>query len=354
MIYSFTVFLLNKMKKAVERNVTIVVGGQYGSEAKGKVVQFLANEFQYAVRGGSPNAGHTVIREPDLKIFKLRQIPATFLNSDCQLLIAAGALIDLVVLNDETQVTETRGRIIVDGMSGIIEERHKQAEGDIVKSIGSTGKGCGASLIDRLSRNGNYTLSKDALTDMYKVENVSTIINSANRAGKKIVLEGSQGFGLSVYHGQYPFTTSRDTSASALLSEVGLSPLIVEKIYLVLRTFPIRVAGNSGPLEDEVNWEYISALVGNEVAEFTTVTNKLRRVGKFNLPMARLAVEVNQPTDIALNFLNYLFPECAGCSRWSELSIEACSYIHRMEEDLQVPITLIGTGARFHEMIDLR
>jgi len=341
-------------KTVVERNVSIVVGGQYGSEAKGKVVQYLANDFQYAVRGGSPNAGHTVIREPDQKIFKLRQIPATFLNSGCQLLIAAGALIDIDVLDSETEVTATKSRIIVDRMSGIIEERHKQAEHGIVKSIGSTGKGCGASLIDRLQRNGSYSLSQDILQDSYRLENVSQIINSANHAGKKIVLEGSQGFGLSVYHGQYPFTTSRDTTSSALLSEVGLSPMIVEKIYLVLRTFPIRVAGNSGPLEDEVSWEYISELVGKPVNEFTTVTNKLRRVGKFNLQMARQAVEVNQPTDIALNFLNYVFPECEGCSRWSELSNEACEYIHRMEEDLQVPISLIGTGPRFHEMIDLR
>jgi adenylosuccinate synthase len=125
---------------ALKRNITVVIGGQFGSEAKGKVISFLADEFDMAVRTGSPNAGHTVFDDAG-EIYKLQQIPATFLNKKCILCIGAGALIDPEILVNEIKKTGTKKRIIIDPQAGIIEKKHAQAEKGIVASIGSTGKG---------------------------------------------------------------------------------------------------------------------------------------------------------------------------------------------------------------------
>jgi adenylosuccinate synthase len=121
--------------------------------------------------------------------------------------------------------------------------------------------------------------------------------------GVDVVVEGSQGFGLSLLHGpHYPFVTSRDTTASGFAMEVGLSPRLVDKIVLVVRTFPIRVAGSSGPLPYEISWETIAKESGAPavVPEFTSVTHRLRRVGKFDVQLVKQACEYNRPTSIAL------------------------------------------------------
>ncbi len=331
-------------------HAVIVVGGQFGSESKGKVVAFLAQEFGLAIRGGAPNAGHTVVTETETH--KLQQIPAAFLNPHCHLAIGAGALIDPEILRREIERTGTRERLSIDPQAGIIEPRHGTEETEIVAAIGSTGKGCGATLVDRIRRRG-FRLAKDVFADL-RLENVSNLANQALDRGTPILLEGSQGFGLSLYHGHYPFVTSRDTTASAILSEIGISPLAVRDIILVIRTFPIRVAGNSGPLPHETTWEALSAHVGHPVEERTTVTGKIRRVAAFDLGIVQDAIRVNRPTQIALQFLNYLFPKDENASSWDALSAEARNQVLNLEQVLGVPITLIGTGAGPKAMVDRR
>jgi len=331
-------------------NVTVVVGGQFGSEAKGKVVSFLANEFDVAVRTGAPNAGHTVFVNDEE--FKLQQVPATFSNPKCSLFIGAGALIDPVILRREAERTGAKERIIVDPQAGVIEEKHREKEHELVKGIGSTGKGCGAALVDRIWRK-DFLLAKDALKDFH-IENVSELLNKKIDEGRNILIEGTQGYGLSLYHGIYPYVTSRDTTASGFLSEAGLSPLLVKDIILVIRTFPIRVAGNSGPLPGEITWKEVSERTGKETSETTTVTGKIRRVAEFDPEIVRKAVFANRPTQIALQFLNYLFPEDEGKNKWDELSPEAKEYILGLEKEFGVPVTLIGTGRKNNEMIDRR
>ncbi|MEK9157139.1 MAG: adenylosuccinate synthetase, partial [Patescibacteria group bacterium] len=220
------------------------------------------------------------------------------------------------------------------------------------KNIGSTGKGCGAALIDRIWRK-DFKLAKDVLGHL-QIADVAQVVNTAIDEGGNILLEGTQGFGLSLYHGTYPFVTSRDTTAANFLAEAGLSPLLVKEIILVIRTFPIRVAGNSGPLPHEITWQDLSERMGRKVEEITTVTKKIRRVGEFDEEIVKRAILLNRPTQIALQFLNYLFPQDKDKSSWEDLSNEAQSYIENLERELRVPITLIGTGEEFSAMIDRR
>ena len=127
-----------------------------------------------------------------------------------------------------------------------------------------------------------------------------------------MVVEGTQGFGLSLLHGGFwPKATSRDTTAAAFLAEAGLSPLDVDDVTLVIRCHPIRVAGNSGPLPGQTSWEHIAAEAGTmeDIQELTTVTAKVRRVGRFDPEIVRRAIQANQPTRIVLNHLDYVDPE---------------------------------------------
>src|SRR5207245_5595420 len=113
-----------------------------------------------------------------------------------------------------------------------------------------------------------------------RVESTAPLLHGHLDRGGDVIVEGTQGFGLSLLHGpHYPHVTARDTTAAGFAAEVGLSPRQIEEIILVIRTFPIRVGGNSGPLEDEISWAEIQRLSGaSEVQpEYTSVTGRLRR-----------------------------------------------------------------------------
>lgn len=334
----------------MQGKVTIVIGGQFGSEAKGKIISFLANEFDIAVRTGAPNAGHTIFKNGE--VYRLQQIPATFVNPKCVLCIGAGALINPDILRKEVENTKTKDRLFIDPQAGIIEEKHLLQEGELVQKIGSTGKGCGAALADRIWRK-DFKLAKDVLKD-FQIANVAEILNKGIDEGKNVLVEGTQGFGLSLYHGIYPFVTSRDTNAANFLVEAGISPLLATEIILVIRTYPIRVAGNSGPLPNEITWGELSNRVGKKIEEITTVTKKVRRVAEFDIEIVKKAILVNRPTQIALQFLNYLFPKDESKNSWNALSSEAKVYIENLERDLGIPITLIGTAQSNEGMIDRR
>jgi adenylosuccinate synthase len=130
-------------------------------------------------------------------------------------------------------------------------------------------------------------------------------------AGARIIIEGTQGFGLSLYDGGYwPKATSRCTTAASALAESGLSPIDVDNVVLVIRSFPIRVAGNSGPLPGETTWEEIASSLETELdlREYTTVTKNLRRVGLFDAELVRLAIASNNPTIIVLKHMDYIGP----------------------------------------------
>jgi len=186
---------------------------------------------------------------------------------------------------------------------------------------------------------------------------VSAEINEGVDHGKKVLIEGTQGFGLSLYHSPaYPKTTSRDTSAAGCISECGISPMLVTNVVLVMRTFPIRVAGQqAGPMFEEIDWETIQRESGypHAIAEYTTVTGKLRRVGRFDYELAKQAIAVNRPTSIALNFADYLNFSNSESTRWLDLSDRAKEFIRTVDE-LGVPVRYLGTGPRIEDQIILR
>uniref|UniRef100_A0A7J2U630 Adenylosuccinate synthetase n=1 Tax=Ignisphaera aggregans TaxID=334771 RepID=A0A7J2U630_9CREN len=330
--------------------LAIVVGGFFGDEGKGKVGAYLAlaDKPSIAVRCGSINAGHTVSFSG--KTWKLRLVPTFFVNSSTKLMLAAGALIRLDVFFKEVEETGAKGRIYVDRNAGVIEERHVEAEKNdpfLAKDVGSTLQGVGSAMADRVLR--KLRLAKDFEVLKEYIADVAQEVNCALDRGELVYIEGVQGTFLSLYHGTYPYVTSRDTTAAAFASEVGVGPKRVDHVIVVFKSYVTRVGG--GPLEGELTREEAEKLGLVEVA---TVTGRRRRVALFNTQLARRAIMLNSATQIAITRLDTLYPQDRCVREWGNLSKEAKNWLENLEKELGVPITIISTGEDVLCTIDRR
>lgn len=335
--------------------VSIVVGGQFGSEGKGKIAHYLAKKMEasYAVRCGGPNSGHTVI-DPTGKAFIFQQLPTAAILPDVKLAICAGSYIDLDILLREIKETGVdQSRLIIDPDAVIITEEMKRSEtkgGGIVERIGSTGSGTGAAVNARLSRDKPLTFACDVKELAKFIQDVPSILRGSISRSEQVIIEGTQGFGLSPLHARhYPFTTSRDTTAAAFLSETGLGPLDVEHVFLVIRAFPIRVSSKqSGPLPDEISWERVTEEGGHtrSIREATSVTKRIRRVARFNAEIVKQAIVVNNPDKIILNHLDYL------ASNYKERMGLIRDFIEKVELGVGRYIDLLGFGPAAESIVD--
>jgi adenylosuccinate synthase len=161
---------------------------------------------------------------------------------------------------------------------------------------------------------------------------------------KRLILEGTQGFGLSLLHSDsYPYVTSRDTTAGTFVAEAGLSPMDVDEVVLVIRAHPIRVGGNSGPLPNEIDWPTVTREGGQSmpIIEHTSVTRTVRRVARFDPTVVRDAITVNSPTHIALNHLDYIDAK-AGLSGTPTRRVQ--EFIEAVQFGIGRRIDFIGLG----------
>ncbi len=329
---------------------TIVVGGQYGSEGKGKVVALLASasESPWLVRCGGPNSGHTVTI--DGRDVIMRQVPSCAEPKKAIFCIAAGCIIDEPILISELDMLGIdRERIIVDPRAVVVTEADREAERDQLTGIGSTCSGTGAALVRRMSRQPEVLLahSSKSLRARCRVETVAPLLHKVIDESGDVIVEGTQGFALSLLHGtDYPFVTSRDTTAAGFAMEVGLSPRLISAIIMVIRTFPIRVGGPSGPFANECSWEEVQQISGapQMTPEYTSVTKRLRRVAHFDLESVKVACAYNRPTSLAIMGLDRLDHRNLNVSDRSDLSPKALAFIRELEMETGVPVALIGTG----------
>jgi adenylosuccinate synthase len=328
--------------------VTVIVGGQFGSEGKGKVAHALAQEKRasLAVRVGGPNSGHTVI-DPRGNALVLRQLPTAAILPEVVCVLGAGSYIDVDILLKEMQETRLRSDCLrIDPNAAVITERERQEEAStaLKQAIGSTLSGTGAAVGRRIARVRALRLAKDEPRLKPFLSPISQLLRSRLDVGDRLILEGTQGFGLSLLHSpHYPFVTSRDTTAAGFLSEVGLSPLDVDEVVLVLRAFPIRVAGNSGPLPNEIDWPTVSVESGAEesIEEYTSVTKVLRRVARFDPQIVRQAIAVNRPTHLVLNHVDYID---SACTTLRTTTMRAASFVGRIESLVGRRLHYLGFG----------
>jgi len=337
--------------------VDIIIGMQFGSEGKGKIAALLAPQYGAAVRVGAPNAGHSIIHKDVL--YKMRSIPCAWVNPKCQLYIGAGGLINLDVLNKELKqipreyLIERRLRIDINAGVVTQDDIHQEELAGMYEGIGSTCEGIGVAMARKVLRRNNPITAKDVPELQPYMTNVSGELNESIDANVPIMLEGTQGFGLSLNHGYYPYVTSRDVLASSILGECGLAPRTVRRVIGVMRTYPIRVHGNSGPMgADELTWEDVARESGyKSLSEKTTVTGRVRRVSRINWDLLVACVQANKPTEIALMFLDYIDAGDRGKNSWADLSQKSKDFVIETECKLGVPVTILSTGPRPEETI---
>lgn len=330
--------------------LTVVVGGFFGDEGKGKIISYLAvkDSPKIVVRGGAgPNAGHT-IRDGD-KLYKVRMLPSGFLNKNAKVMIGPGVVINPDILAKEIENFDASGRSFIDGNCGVIEESHlaRDSEGELKEKIGSTGSGTGPANSDRAMRVLRLAKDFDSLSSL--IADVPKKVNSALDAGEDVLVEGTQGTFLSLWHGTYPFVTSKDVTASGICADVGLGPTKVDEVIVVFKSYVTRVG--TGPLQNELSLEEAEK---KGWSEFGTVTGRQRRAAGFDFDLARRAVMLNGATQISITKLDVLFSECACKTSYDELSDEAKSFIKNIEDKLGTPVTIIGTGPAINDVVDRR
>jgi adenylosuccinate synthase len=329
---------------------TIIVGAFWGDEGKGKIISYLAlkDNLDFCVRTGSVNAAHTVWHEG--KKYALHMVPAAFINPKTRLLVAAGANVHVAQFFKEVELTKVQSRIGIDENASIIEDKHSAQDkaSAVNQGIGTTGWGVGPAIEERVRRTAK--LAKDSPELKPYIADTITEINDGLDQGKNVLLEGTQGFMLSLFlGGGYPYVTGRDTGASAIASEAGVGPTRVDDVMIVYKSFITRVG--AGPLPGEITKEEALKRGWFEVA---AGTGRERRSAPFDFDLARKTARINGATQAAVTKLDCIFPDCKAKRTFDALSSEAKQFIKEIEDKTRVPVTLIGTGPDALDIIDLR
>lgn len=311
------------MKKAY-----MILDLQYGSTGKGLLAGFLAEGKQpdVVMTAWGPNAGHTYI-DSNGREFVHRMLANGVVSPRLRaVLIGPGSVIDLDCLRQEIKscadllVGKT---IVIHPQAVVVTERHRETERRNV-TIGSTMKGTGAAIIERIERDPHNNPTAMAQIDLSWLDAIAqqgigiavddVLYHRFVDEAELIQIEGAQGYSLSIYHGFYPYTTSRDVTPAQVMADVALPYSIRPEVYGTMRTFPIRVAnrydedgnmiGTSGPGypdQEELSWEDVGLQ-----PELTTVTRLPRRIFSFSQMQTEEAIRQCAPDHIFLNFANYM------------------------------------------------
>lgn len=377
----------------MKRNVYAIIDGHAGSCGKGKVIGQYALEknIDAAITNCMPNAGHTFVSNGKKRVFC--NIPVSSVNENTELFIGPGSVIDMNSLEREYEENKDilEGReIIVHPLVPLIKEEHILREKQEIKT-GSTFKGCCCCQTEKMMRGKDNIFFKEyknikATDDYYKR------LQYHLKNSDYVLLEGAQGCDLDINHSRhYPNTTSRQVSVAQMLADTGISPLHFKEAIMVIRPFPIRISneifdgseiysGDYGKKNHELSWEQINVAsylgqyptvitdedieeykdVANDLTEHTTVTKKVRRIFDIDLELLKRNIEINTPAEIYLNFFEQLdssYTNIHGEYTGSDgvyIDKYRREYLSWLEEEIGVPITMLGTGPDLEHYIDRR
>jgi len=303
--------------------LNIIMDGQFGSTGKGvisgHIAKHSARPLDWAITNAAPNAGHTVDFNDGRGRMVAFHMPVSALwNDNTMIYLCAGSIINPRIMAEEMEKFKIDpARVIIHPHAAILEQEDIDAEADMsssVTKIASTQKGVGHALSRKIMRRGNVAGNKFNLFPHGVRTAAIDFAKIFRDNGRELVLlEIPQGFSLGVNSGFYPYTTCREISVSQALSDMGMHPHYLGSTMLSLRTYPIRVGnivdaegkelGVSGPFfqdSEELTWEQLG-----QIPEKTTVTKRIRRVATFSMEQYKLAIDVNRPTHVFLNFCNY-------------------------------------------------
>ncbi len=333
--------------------LTVVVGGQFGGEGKGAVAAYLTKKTRAAVlvKTGGPNASHTF--GVGGRLFRLRMVPSGAKLGPRQICFPAGSLIHPPTLFSELGLVGFTGRVCIDPHAGIVTADHAAQEkvDPRYAHTGSTYTGTSVALALRAQR--RLTLAKDEESLAPFLTDVAELLHDQHRAGEEIIVEGAQAFGLSNFHGHYPFVTGRDTTAAAALSEVGLGSKYLDAVVLVLKAFPTRNRIGAGPLPNELTDAGLvnrPALVEYGGGDFAG-GDQQRRVGLFDFAQAARATRANSPSSIALTGMDRL-RDLIDHPVIREHYGSLASFSQRVGSTLGVPVGIEGWGPYLEDIVD--
>jgi adenylosuccinate synthase len=345
------------------RKVSLIIDLQFGSTGKGALAGYLATRDKpdTVVTAWAANAGHTFIDGNDRKYVHTMLANGVVSTGLKQVLIGPGSIIDPDNLLKEIKQCADKlvgVDIVVHQNAAVITDIHRDeeaAQGGSMTKIGSTKKGCGAAAIQRIRREPKYnnTAKEELLGVGHPVMRFIRVAtpaeyNACLDKAENILVEGAQGHSLSMYHGFYPYCTSRDVSTAQILADCGIPPFGFADIKVIgtARTYPIRVANRFNEAGDQVGWsgpcypdqeETSFEAIGQQV-ELTTVTKLPRRIFTFSLMQIKEAVRQNGVDEIFLNFVNYCSP------------IDAYAIVQQITEVCKV--SYLGYGPGIEDMVE--
>ncbi|HET7036897.1 MAG TPA: adenylosuccinate synthase [Thermomicrobiaceae bacterium] len=344
-------------------SVSIIIGGQWGDEAKGKVTDLLTSRAQMAIRpNGSTNAGHTVVT--DQGTFKFHLIPSGILYPHCVCVIGAGVAINPAELLNEMAELRQRGldlsRLYISDRANVIMPYHPildrlEEERRGAQSVGTTLKGNGPAYTDKVGRLGIRVadlLEESALIERLRlaipaknvilgslynaepldaseileqyvamgellaphVRQAEVLVQDAIAAGQTVLIEGAQASMLDLDYGTYPYVTSTTPTAAGACQGAGVGPTQVDQVIGVYKAYTTRVG--AGPFPSELH-DAAGERLRERGDEYGTTTGRPRRVGWFDAVAARYTARLNGVTQVALTKFDVLdelaeIPICVG------------------------------------------
>jgi len=418
--------------------VDVILGLQWGDEGKGKIVDYLANNYDIVARfQGGPNAGHTL--KFDGKKYVLHTVPSGIFRENLLNVIGNGVVIDPITLEKEIRNLEAadvsyKNRLLVARKAHLIMPTHRliDAASEAAKGkakIGSTLKGIGPTYMDKTGRNGmrvgdinlpnfkeRYKALKKKHLNLAKLypaidfdleaeeekwfESLEVLkslqhvdgeyyINSALKDGKRILAEGAQGSMLDIDFGTYPFVTSSNTITAGVCTGLGIAPSNIGEVIGITKAYCTRVGSGPFPTEQE---NKIGEFLRSEGAEFGATTGRPRRCGWIDLPQLKYTIMLNGVTQLVVTKIDVLnnfesiqaathyqidgevhnqlpydinnihvvpiFKSHKGwqksvddATQFEDLPEEARNFIYSLEEDLEVPVTMVSTGPERKKLI---
>ncbi|MEO1055256.1 MAG: adenylosuccinate synthase [Bacteroidota bacterium] len=344
--------------------VDVLLGLQWGDEGKGKVVDFLAPEYNVVARfQGGPNAGHTL--EFDGIKHVLHQIPSGIFREDIRNVIGSGVVLDPITFRKEIQGLvqygiDTRSNLFISKKAQLIipthralDEAFERAKGE--KKIGSTLKGIGPTYQDKVARQGlrvgdiirddfnekynklreihldilKYYEFEVQLTELEKeffesvdfmkefaLSETEYLVNDDIKASKNILAEGAQGSLLDVDFGSYPFVTSSNTMSFGACAGLGVAPKHIKEVFGIFKAYCTRVG--SGPFPTEL-FDKDGQSIQDEGNEFGATTGRPRRCGWLDLPALKYAIMLNGVSQLFMMKVDVLsiFEEIKICTHYN-------------------------------------
>ena len=323
--------------------VDVLLGLQWGDEGKGKIVDFLAPNYNVIARfQGGPNAGHTLEFNGNKHV--LHQIPSGIFRENKENIIGNGVVLDPVIFMKEVEDIydkfgiDLKGSLIISNKAQLISPIHRlldklleDSKGD--KKIGSTLKGIGPTYQDKIGRHGlrvgdvlseffinkykdqksthDYFLKGNYPNDFIEKENLffkavdflkefnitdtEYVVNNHIKKNNKVLAEGAQGTLLDIDFGSYPFVTSSNTTTAGACIGLGVSPKKIGNVFGIFKAYCTRVG--AGPFPTEL-FDQVGKNIGINGNEFGSTTGRSRRCGWLDLPALKYSVMLNGVTDL--------------------------------------------------------